>query len=66
MRSSIYKDISNNIKLFDSVQSIEKTKKHSEKPEEFRNIIDTLYTKGKRIELFARLKKFCEELVILF
>jgi len=45
-----------NIKLFDSVQSIEKTKKHSEKPEEFRNIIDTLYTKGKRIELFARLK----------
>lgn len=45
-----------NIKLFDSVQSIEKTKKHSEKPEEFRNIIDTLYTKGKRIELFARSK----------
>lgn len=45
-----------NIKLFDSVQSIEKTKKHSEKPEEFRNIIDTLYTKGRRIELFARMK----------
>ena len=44
-----------NIKLFDSVQSIEKTKKHSEKPEEFRNIIDTLY-KGKKIELFARKK----------
>lgn len=43
-----------NLKLFDSVQSIEKTKKHSEKPEEFRAIIDTLYTWGKRIELFSR------------
>lgn len=43
-----------NVKLFDSVQSIERTNKHSEKPEEFRNIIDTLYPKGKRIELFSR------------
>lgn len=41
-------------KLFDSVQSIEKSSKHSEKPEEFRDIIDTLYTYGKKIELFAR------------
>ncbi len=41
-------------KLFDSVQSIERTSKHSEKPEEFRNIVDTLYTYGDRIELFAR------------
>ena len=41
-------------KLFDSVQSIERTDKHSEKPEEFRKIIDTLYPQGKRIELFAR------------
>ena len=40
-------------KLFDSVQSIKRTK-HSEKPEEFRGIIDTLYPYGKRIELFAR------------
>ena len=40
-------------KLFDSVQSIERTK-HSEKPEEFRTIIDTIYTHGKRIELFRR------------
>lgn len=40
--------------LFDSVQSIERSEKHSEKPEEFRKIIDTLYTRGKRIELFAR------------
>jgi N6-adenosine-specific RNA methylase IME4 len=40
-------------KLFDSVQSIEKTE-HSQKPEEFREIIDTLYNKGRKIELFAR------------
>jgi N6-adenosine-specific RNA methylase IME4 len=40
-------------KLFDSVQTIERTK-HSAKPEKFREIIDTLYPHGKRIELFAR------------
>ncbi len=40
--------------LVDSVQTIEKTRKHSEKPEEFRRIIDSLYTRGQRIELFAR------------
>lgn len=40
--------------LFDSVQSIPKSSEHSEKPEEFRSIIDTLYTHGNRIELFAR------------
>ena len=40
-------------KLFDSVQCIERTE-HSRKPEEFRQIIDTLYPHGKRIELFAR------------
>lgn len=40
-------------KLFDSVQSIQRTK-HSEKPEEFREIIETLYPKGKKLELFAR------------
>jgi N6-adenosine-specific RNA methylase IME4 len=44
-----------NKKLFDSVQSIERTK-HSEKPDAFRGIIETLYTKGKKIELFARSK----------
>jgi len=43
-------------KLIDSVQTIERTEKHSEKPEEFRNIIDTLYTYGNKIELFARKK----------
>lgn len=40
-------------KLFDSVQSIERGQ-HSEKPEEFRRIIDTLYPVGPRIELFNR------------
>jgi N6-adenosine-specific RNA methylase IME4 len=40
-------------KLFDSVQSIPRSK-HSEKPEAFRKIIDTLYPAGPRIELFAR------------
>jgi len=43
-----------NLKLFDSVQEIERTETHSQKPEKFRAIIDTLYTKGKRIELFSR------------
>ena len=43
-----------NLKLFDSVQQIERSKVHSEKPEAFRDIIDTLYTWGNKIELFAR------------
>ena len=42
-------------KLFDSVQSIER-KAHSEKPEEFRAIIETLYPSGSKLELFARRK----------
>ena len=37
-----------------SVQRIERSNRHSEKPEEFRQIIDRLYTHGHRIELFAR------------
>jgi ParB family chromosome partitioning protein len=41
-------------KLFDSVVSIERSETHSEKPEFFREMIDTLYPYGKRIELFAR------------
>lgn len=44
------------VKLFDSVQEIERTGTHSEKPEEFRNIINILYSHGKKIELFARTK----------
>jgi len=43
-----------NKKLFDSVQTIERSDVHSEKPELFREIVDELYTYGKRIELFAR------------
>lgn len=41
-----------NLKLFDSVQSIEKTT-HSKKPNEFYDIIETLYS-GNKVELFAR------------
>lgn len=41
------------LRLFDSVQSIERTE-HSVKPDEFRHIIETLYPHGRRIELFAR------------
>lgn len=40
-------------KLFDSVVSIERTE-HSKKPEYFREIIETIYTYGNKIELFAR------------
>lgn len=40
-------------RLFDSVVSIERTE-HSRKPAEFREMIDTLYTHGNRLELFAR------------
>lgn len=43
-------------KRFDSVQSIERTENHSEKPHEFREIIETLYA-GEKIELFARTKR---------
>lgn len=42
--------------LFDSVQTIERTGRHSEKPKEFRGMIDTLYPHGKRLELFSRKK----------
>lgn len=42
-----------NLKLYDSVVSIERTE-HSVKPAEFRAIIDDIYTSGKKLELFAR------------
>lgn len=42
-------------KLFDSVYSEERTE-HSRKPEFFREVIDTIYPDGKRIELFSRSK----------
>ncbi|MHC1767692.1 MAG: MT-A70 family methyltransferase [Verrucomicrobiia bacterium] len=41
-------------KLTDSVVSLEKTARHSEKPDQFRELIDTLYPHGRRIELFRR------------
>jgi N6-adenosine-specific RNA methylase IME4 len=37
-----------------SIQRVERTGRHSEKPEEFRHLVDTLYPHGPRIELFAR------------
>lgn len=46
--------VPDNKKLYDSVQSIEKSDKHSQKPKEFLDIIDDIYTYGDRIELFAR------------
>ena len=43
-------------KLFESVQFVKRNGLHSQKPEEFRTIIDKLYTYGNRIELFGRKK----------
>jgi site-specific DNA-methyltransferase (adenine-specific) len=40
--------------LHDSVISIERTDEHSEKPEYFRTLIEDMYPKSKKIELFAR------------
>jgi N6-adenosine-specific RNA methylase IME4 len=41
-------------KLIDSVQTIERSDRHSEKPVEFRKIIEEMYPDTKKIELFAR------------
>jgi len=41
-------------KLYDSVVSIERSDKHSEKPEYFRKLIEELYPNTQKIELFAR------------
>lgn len=43
-------------KLSNSIQTIKKPRKHSEKPEEFRKIIEGMYQYGNKIELFARRK----------
>lgn len=40
--------------LYDSVQSIERNDNHSEKPIEFLNIIDDLYSYGNKLEMFCR------------
>ncbi len=45
------------IQSIDSVQSIEKSARHSEKPNEFIRIIEKLYPDKKKIELFARNKE---------
>ena len=42
------------IQSIDSVQSMEKSSRHSEKPKEFYEIIEKLYPNTKRIELFLR------------
>ena len=42
--------------LIDSVQSIERGK-HSEKPVEFYDIIETLYTHGRKLEMFGRKRR---------
>jgi N6-adenosine-specific RNA methylase IME4 len=41
-------------KLVDSVQSIERSDKHSEKPSEFYSIIEGMYDHGRKLELFSR------------
>jgi N6-adenosine-specific RNA methylase IME4 len=41
-------------KLIPSVVSIPKTRKHSEKPKEFYEIIERMYEHGRKLELFAR------------
>ena len=40
--------------LIDSVMSVERNDNHSEKPQEFREMIETLYPNSKKLELFAR------------
>jgi N6-adenosine-specific RNA methylase IME4 len=41
-------------KLIDSVQCIERSDKHSEKPQQFYEIIEGLYDHGRKLELFSR------------
>lgn len=40
--------------MVDSVQTIRRSDVHSQKPEEFRRIIEQLYTKGPYLEIFGR------------
>jgi len=46
--------VPDNKTLYDSVQSIERNDNHSEKPIEFLNIIDDIYTHGNKLEMFCR------------
>jgi N6-adenosine-specific RNA methylase IME4 len=41
-------------KLIDSVQSIGRSNKHSEKPQEFYDIIEAMYDHRRKLEIFAR------------
>jgi N6-adenosine-specific RNA methylase IME4 len=41
-------------KLINSVQTFERSNKHSEKPTEFCEIIEAMYDHGRKLELFAR------------
>jgi N6-adenosine-specific RNA methylase IME4 len=41
-------------RLYDSVLSIERPGRHSEKPGEFRRLIEKMYLSGNKIEMFAR------------
>jgi len=41
-------------KLHDSVVELERSNKHSEKPDHFRHLIDSMYPNGDRVELFRR------------
>ena len=41
-------------RLIDSVQRIERSARHSEKPHQFYDIIESLYRYGRKLELFAR------------
>jgi N6-adenosine-specific RNA methylase IME4 len=43
--------------LDDSVQSIVRSSKHSQKPVEFYDIIETIYTHGRRLEMYARRRR---------
>ena len=52
-RGSCKPDVSE-LKERDSVQSIERSSKHSEKPAEFYKLIEGMYTYGRKLELFAR------------
>jgi N6-adenosine-specific RNA methylase IME4 len=41
-------------RLINSVQTIERSDRHSEKPQEFYGIIESMYDHGRKLELFAR------------
>lgn len=53
-RGSCLPDVDTRLDNVVPVVPVEKSDKHSQKPERFREIIDELYPHGPRIELFAR------------